>query len=303
MPNIILTKQCNNHCEFCFAGPKNDKTYLSFEQSQSLLPFIKSFNRDTLHLLGGEPTLNPDFLKILEYYLQNNFKVRIFSNGKIDPPLLDALQDVDGEYTFNVNRSDPQLTKRIIGLYKKFGYKVSLSLTIFKLNQNIDHIIEEIKTFHLKKTFRLGIALPIWPGKQNAYLSPGLYPEVADYIFRFIQKAIQSKLQPEFDCGFPFCFFTKNHKAYFQEHGIQFASHCGIIPDIGPEYQIMPCYPLASFSIPFAKTDKWHTLEPLLKQQIERSPKLSLFEKCNDCIHLQNGNCSGGCSAFRLMKC
>ena len=83
--NIELTHQCNFNCWYCYDDHnKNNNTYISIPKLKILFELLKYSNK-TVHvdLLGGEPTLHPEFFEILD--LLNNYehikKVRITTNG------------------------------------------------------------------------------------------------------------------------------------------------------------------------------------------------------------------------------
>jgi MoaA/NifB/PqqE/SkfB family radical SAM enzyme len=303
MPNLLLTNQCFNGCSFCFVGAKESELFLRLENIATLLPFIHSFGRDTVNLLGGEPTLNPDFGPILERLLQEGFQVKIFTHGKIPAELVARLQGLhDGEFSFCVNRSDGRLTPKIINFYRKLGYRIQIAATVFKLQQSLTHIIDEILTYHLDRYFRLGLAMPIWPDRQNAYLPPEAYSRAADELFAFIDEAVVAGLKPSFDCGFPYCFFNEEQKAYLTENEIAFASNCGIIPDVGPEFSAKPCFPLANFAQPLAAASSWPILRQKFEEALNRANTEFLFAACKDCEAWRKKQCCGGCMALTMAR-
>ena len=303
MPNLILTYQCHNHCEFCFVEAPNDSPQLSLSAVKTLLPFLRSFGRDTLHLLGGEPTLNPAFLPILQCLLGEGFQVKIFTNGHLSPDLVHQLQCLpDEDFHFCVNRTNRRLTPAIINFYQKLGYRVQLGVTFFQINQSAEHIYREILEYRLRPEFRVGIALPIWPHFQNAYLHPDEYDQVAGQIFRLFTQVIPLGLRPEFDCGFPDCFFSDEQKNFLEANNIEFHSNCGIIPDLRPDLTAIPCFPLARFAVPVSSSSRWNLLRQQLTQQWQALQFKSLFMKCQDCEAFYTGRCCGGCAALRLTE-
>ena len=81
---LNLTNRCNTFCRYCFQNAQaNETDYLDFSFVKTVLEYTEERNpgRKILHLTGGEPTLNRDFFKILEYAVNRGFIVRIQSNG------------------------------------------------------------------------------------------------------------------------------------------------------------------------------------------------------------------------------
>lgn len=83
---INLTNRCNTYCKYCFqSATATDQDYLDFETVKNILDYTgnraDADKKRIIHLTGGEPTMNHDFFKILEYVIQKGFVVRIQSNG------------------------------------------------------------------------------------------------------------------------------------------------------------------------------------------------------------------------------
>ena len=212
-----------------------------------------------------------------------------------------ALQNInDGEFSFCVNRTDPRLADGIVELYRRLGHRVQLGLTLFESQQSMTHIHDEIITYRLKKHIRIGIALPAASNNENTYVVPEDYTEISPVLFEFIRQGIESGIRVSFDCGFPYCFFTKDQREYLEKHDIEFASNCGIIPDITPDESVIPCFPLANFKQGITDTSNWENVEKRFKVILESATHHPLFNNCRDCVELESEKCGGGCRALRL---
>jgi len=303
MPNLIITNQCQNNCSYCFTGEAKGITHLTVHTLEQWLPFIRSFKQETIHLVGGEPTENPQFSSIVNLLLSNGFTLMIFSHGKIPESIVDGLSVMtDGPFRICVNRTDLPLPTETKILYRKLGHCVSLGVTVFHHDQSIEHLFDEIQSFHLQSYFRLGIALPSWPEAKNDYVDPQSYSSIAHSIFQSIQRGVTLGIRPEFDCGFPFCFFTKAQKDFLAQNDIKFTSNCGIIPDIGYQGNVIPCFPLSYFGEHIGPETKWSGLEKKLFFSISGTSKKYLFATCADCEFLDRKECCGGCMALRIQE-
>ena len=82
MPKIIelnVGGQCNNNCWSC---DSSDRDFLSLESIKAEIERLDPAKQ--IILRGGEPTIHPDFLSILEYLKSRNFRnVIILSNGRM----------------------------------------------------------------------------------------------------------------------------------------------------------------------------------------------------------------------------
>ena len=69
MPNIAFINYCNLSCPYCFANEfiEEKKQLISEEQLKKILNFLKlnKQNQAKIGIIGGEPTLHPDFKKLL----------------------------------------------------------------------------------------------------------------------------------------------------------------------------------------------------------------------------------------------
>ena len=77
---------CNLSCKNCYieSSPKNDRlAYLSFEEFKTFLKESSDNNLGTENIgfTGGEPFMNKDIIKMIEYSLNKNFKTLVLTNA------------------------------------------------------------------------------------------------------------------------------------------------------------------------------------------------------------------------------
>lgn len=80
---IELTNGCNLNCIHCygkFGRPSQKKRY-SFEEITKLKNELDKLHTMEVRLSGGECFLNPDFEKIAKFFLENGFRISIYTNG------------------------------------------------------------------------------------------------------------------------------------------------------------------------------------------------------------------------------
>ena len=82
--DIKLTYQCNNHCRFCVQGSKRSE-YSGFMPYDKVYALLKSKKRSYSEVVftGGEPTLHPDFIRLIEAAKRLGYNVHIQTNGRI----------------------------------------------------------------------------------------------------------------------------------------------------------------------------------------------------------------------------
>jgi len=87
---VILTHRCNQRCEFCFDASNvmsaAREVFMSVETLQHIVSLLRSsipgnepFN---ITFSGGEPTLHPDFIRMVEIVSKAGFPLTILTNGQ-----------------------------------------------------------------------------------------------------------------------------------------------------------------------------------------------------------------------------
>ena len=82
--NVCFWNKCNNHCLMC-TNPEDfgDSKKYSYQDVYSRL-MSQERKEDNLTMTGGEPTIHPDFTKIIEYIKKDfvNMEVTLLTNGR-----------------------------------------------------------------------------------------------------------------------------------------------------------------------------------------------------------------------------
>ena len=93
---IDITRECNFSCpgcdRLCNLKKTNPRSIMNMEDVKILHNHLKGYKINILAVMGGEPTLNPDFLEICNF-LYNNIKYNKFviRTNYSNPILLDEL--------------------------------------------------------------------------------------------------------------------------------------------------------------------------------------------------------------------
>ena len=167
-----LTYGCNNACLFCYNVWKSpekkqeNKPVLRFMEIKKIMDKLKHACIFKLSYTGGEPTLHPDFLDILQYgtniglnqsfvtnanLVDDDFAGRIKDSGvyqcqvslhSADKQIQDSLTQVAGSY---------EKVIRGIRSFIKHGFSLNINMTVIKKNLN-----EIFKTASLAKELGAG---------------------------------------------------------------------------------------------------------------------------------------------------
>jgi len=167
---LIVTKDCNLRCKYCFARGGEDNIYLNpLIAKKGLDELIK---KDTKYLnidfFGGEPTLNKDCIKeVVKYSKKKNLRTMfsITSNGVMDRDILDFM--IKNKFIFKIsldgfkdyhNKMRPMASgegsyKRVLETIKRLnmnGSILSLRVTVTQENvKDMPKIVEKYREFNL----------------------------------------------------------------------------------------------------------------------------------------------------------
>jgi len=154
-PSIDLSNICNLNCPYCYiekAGSlskKKNNNELSFEEYKIIIDKLIAAGAKTINIIGaGEPTIDKDFKKIVEYIKNLSIKVLIATNGieiAKSESLLSFLNDIEASIVLKVNSFNSKLQDILVG---RKGYSALRDKALEKLIFN---------GFNASKPTRLGI--------------------------------------------------------------------------------------------------------------------------------------------------
>ncbi len=187
---VRLTRVCNDHCSFCLDTPAWNGTAIPWNAVVSDLEKGRSLGIKRLVLSGGEPTIHPDFIKIVAKSREMGYEhVQTVTNGRrmCYPDFMKgAVQAGLKEITFSLHGHTPEIHDRLTGSPGSFvqglvalrralkipGLIVSVDVVINK--QNIRHlreildffINEGVREFDLLQVIPFGSA---WENKEELF--------------------------------------------------------------------------------------------------------------------------------------
>lgn len=155
LPRLFLemTYNCNLKCLHCFNEKHQKPSYITFEEIKPLIDEAEKLGTFYIALSGGECTLNPDFIRILEYIREKKLAFDFFTNGQ-------TLYD------------NNEFFQKVIDLYP---FKISLSL--YSMNPETHDKITCVKGSHYKtlnvikklQANNINVEIKCFLTKYNAY--------------------------------------------------------------------------------------------------------------------------------------
>jgi hypothetical protein len=327
MANLSITTECNRQCSYCFARSAfkhqiSKVPYMSLETFQRALDFLERSDIDQARLLGGEPTLHPEFPDLVEYVLDRKLRLLVFSNGFMPETAVRCLEKTPIDRTaILINITDnpllggvgvgnplvpekphPEEHTRQIMVFQRLGSRVLLGLNIYTPAQPFDFMLDLIERYSLARTIRLGLAHPCVSG-DNHFLPPQYYPTIGRRISEFATQARKIGVNVEFDCGFVPCMFSLEGLETLGKTAEETGQRCNPILDILPDGQVVSCYPLAHLHcepLPDDRDASW--LRSQFEQRLKPYRSVGIFRECSSCSLRENGMCLGGCLAAAMQR-
>lgn len=126
MANLVISKVCNLHCDYCFTrdylSEVGEGDYLSEQAFEERLDFLERSGIKDVRLIGGEPGLHPRFGELLERARGRFENIVVFSNGTFSEAALAALETLPPErLTVMVNLSAGHLSGELSSGWNRTG--------------------------------------------------------------------------------------------------------------------------------------------------------------------------------------
>lgn len=179
---LRLTSGCNLRCTICSlscttVGPDE----CSFEQWRRFLDALKQHGADILTVSGGEPLVNPDCIRIIEYAKKIGFRILLLTNGTLISPKnakvigenCDQVRiSIDGpdETTHDSIRGQGMFGKAISALHELAPYGCHLTITMTPTPATLPAFRTDLRKFvdWVRQIIRSDISFEV-----NGMLMPG----------------------------------------------------------------------------------------------------------------------------------
>lgn len=315
MANIILTEYCNLNCPYCFANEMitdakkiKDNKNITLEQLNNILNWLMPTaiqGNFRVGLIGGEPTLHPQFKEILN--IINNFTSVtksysvIFTNGILIDKFLHLIGK-DMGLLINVNKLNQKLNSQLINNLKLINNlnwfennKVTLGCNLYLNENNYDFFWNIVDLFPSITTVRMSVTAPNTKElKINKHL---YYTQMKDIFLSFINEAYKRNKKINYDCNqIPLCYFTKDEQKKIKSLGLR-EVFCEPVVDITPDFKATCCFGVYSP----VDCSKYKNIDQLIKffqcQMCLKTVNNNTCE-CKNCELLESMLCQGGCLSF-----
>ena len=312
MGDIVLTNKCNLKCSYCFANEiKNSETsefdIINFKKA---VDFIKTGKNERLGIVGGEPTIHPNFREFIELLNNDNqiFNYILFTNGIEIAKYIDVLKS--DKVNILINCNSPEITGNLYNkledsirvLAKEKKDKLALGTNIYSADMDYSYIFDLLK---LAKSNILRFSVSISNAdKINSKNGLECYEKYIPILHNFYKDCLKNEIIPQFDCnGIPYCLInTEMKKTLLRINNLQkkYNIHDKIMPEpCTPMVNILPdltavrsiCYPYLK-SVNISDFESIDVLKGYFYKEIDSNfNSLFLTEDCKTCNSRREGRC------------
>jgi MoaA/NifB/PqqE/SkfB family radical SAM enzyme len=315
--NILLTNKCNRKCPYCFAQERI--SYPGHENKNRADPFItkanfekaahfaKKSNVPVVGILGGEPSLHPAFLDLLQSAWNLKLHTKIFTNGLWDEAYIDFFKNgkerLKEKSLIIVNVNQPEESTQFeknaqAKLLSQIGYLCTLSFNIYREDFDPLFLIDYINKHKCKRLIRLGMAQPLAKMSSN-FVEVDRYKSISKTIMKLAEECDRNDIRINFDCGFTLCMFSETELGRLMLANARFKSDCDPAIDIGTDLSVWACFPLSTFSSGMRLDEFEHikNIADFFKDRFKRLYNTGSLDECVSCKYRKRKQCSGGCAA------
>ncbi|MDR1764286.1 MAG: radical SAM protein [Dysgonamonadaceae bacterium] len=308
----MLTNRCNYRCSYCFGmdfmAPRLAGKNMSAETFESIVEWIsRTPENKSIHLMGGEPTLHPDFEHIAEYLLARDFSITVFSNLATAqaPVYSEKLADLPVSWVVNINPPsswNDEQRRNIEASLRALKHHATITFNIIPDDDDSDWAIRLIEEYNLNRSIKIGFVLPTLTGS-NYFLEDEDYSVVAEKVVKLAQEAEKHDIRLEYECGIPTCAFTEEQLGILWDTGSPLNSGCCSRLDISPEGDCIYCLPLATKEKRhFSEFTTYPEAKRWFENKLNPYRRLGRTENCFRCTLMQPKFCNGGCLAKILLN-
>jgi hypothetical protein len=321
MANIAINNYCNLKCKYCFADDMIQEKSMSItlEDYRKILSFLSRTPENHVGIIGGEPTLHPDFENILKetnkYCKQCNTTATLFTNG-IN---LDSFLPYIGErigVLINCNSPEfmkPEYWKSTIELFDHLDSlswfddkpngpaKANIGCNVYPGLTDYSYIWEIVDKYHIPH-LRTSVVSPggiYWDMRQD---KEKYYSIMKPIFINHCKNAIKHKCILHMDCGhIPECYFSVEELEIVKKACDRLESNhfCEPVIDIKANFKAYSCFGQSDEEVDMRDFNDIHELRRYMLANITfPNAKLNCTGKCTTCKKHELLQCQGGCLSF-----
>ena len=311
--NLMINTYCNLHCPYCFAQTEmknNIVKNISKENFKIYLDFLKNNEEPDVRIIGGEPTLHPDFFELLDIVIDYNCfeRVVIFSNFTFDTAFAEKIikynDKIEIEFLPNVNNNDKIdiVESNLDLLSAAIPLAVErISINIYDPKQDMSFWERIICKYNIRK-IRWSITVPNMKLKQDFNFKE-YFHSFQDCLYTMLDWVVKYHVDLQCDCNNPpVCAFDDDFVVYAMKvcpyiFGDLFCDTAAM--DVTPDLDIIGCFGCNKYRKPLKN---FSSIEEIYQDiQIEEMPlrKTPPQEECLRCPRHETTGMFCSCLGYR----
>jgi len=283
---IFFTEECNAKCPNCLNKTfRRDKLYIDKAKYILLCDYLSRNNIKGVKIMGGEPSLHPDFeelLSVSQHYFQ---RVSVFTNGIADAIEKFKPRKEDGiSYNFRFNK---ELTKSKL-LLSHLGYR-SLEVLVER-NSNIEELSNQIQSVNALAPDRMTVMLTL--DCTNAIFKER--EEVLPKFESLFTKLQQDGVNVRIDHSLPICYVYGTKIPIYAKGSLCDTDCAGLIDS---DFNLRYCNQHSEILVNLFSDERiipFRIFENHLNSVFYRNQAYVLEKLCKNCLFFNN-MCNGGC--------
>lgn len=304
---VCVTYRCNLSCKACYARGLQEevgKSDISMENFTRLAAYCKDKGWRRIRFLGGEPTIHPKFIEMLDLCYKSGIEVSMPTNNlyseevaeKFDPRFVRDLAINYSAYC-NVDAGKKAVFRRNLNRLREKGIPFSFSYILEEApnEEQMRALYADLKEY-LPLYIRVSIELPAFsdhnatfiPAETRKFLFSRVYSMLENcarayvpfYMYRPVPLCLFSTDERlKMEKFSKFIFFTRCPLSYASKHGY------GMMVTINPDLSTFPC---ASVFIKgpdiFSFKDR-NAIHEFYSSKLQPVLSAPLAEACKECDH------------------
>ena len=318
MPNIAITNYCNLKCPYCFADDmiQEEKEFITMDNFLTFLSFVSRSGPQRIGIIGGEPTLHPQFGNIL--YMLNQYCYDAQSTGVVFTNGIELekwLNYIGDDVTVLVNCNNPknqtekQYSKMIHTLEVAASKgmiesdKVRCGCNIY-LDGDYSYFWNIVDKFH-NPVVRCSIVSPGGCYKKqwsNQESKENYYRKLKPMLIDFVKEADKRNVKIGFDCNqIPICMLTDEEKILIERVAeALYQPICAPVIDVDTSLKAFSCF--GTYDSNGAEIKDFNNFEEvqryLFLEYTSNKIKQNGKGMCEGCKQHELYQCQGGCLSF-----
>lgn len=324
MSNIMINKNCNLNCPYCFANEfvnkeKNENT-ITVENFKKAIDFIAEKD-SKVGIIGGEPTIHPEFEKLIDIAINDCRinKVTVYTNGINIDKYERVLSKRGVSMLINLNSPNDiglknynKIIENINRYYNKYGLdNVTFGINMYKTDFDYEYMIKALDKFNIN-VVRTSIAVPNNVNSRDFDMIE-YFKSMKPRVFEFFKKLGEMGIMPFYDCNaMPLCVLTDEEREWLKTF-VKYERKCNCVCnlvdpatcfpviDILPDLTSVRCFGCSEQSkIKISNFSNTNDLSNFFVHEIDSyATVLPTHPQCKDCYYKHTKQCSGGCLAYK----